>query len=67
METAKPQADSPDRDTVVTVKDEEYHSNASPNRITHRVDRPQEMTKRVGSSIPPLPLTTLATDRKDTR
>ncbi|MEC7681071.1 MAG: hypothetical protein VX694_17485 [Planctomycetota bacterium] len=52
LKTAKPQADSPERETVVTVKDEEFHSNASPNRIIRRVDRPQEMTKGVGTSIP---------------
>ena len=55
LETAKPRADSPKRDTVVTAKDEEFHSNASPNRITQRVDRPQEMTKGLGTPIPSVP------------
>ncbi|MGC6447856.1 MAG: hypothetical protein ACON5J_15615, partial [Rubripirellula sp.] len=55
LETAKPQANSPEHDTVVTVKDEEFHSNEGPNRITQRVDRPQEMTKGVGTSITSAP------------
>ncbi|MEC8474454.1 MAG: hypothetical protein VXZ38_07390 [Planctomycetota bacterium] len=55
LEIAKPRADPSQRNTVVTVKEKEFHPNQGPNRITPQFDRPREMTKGVGTPISSAP------------